>query len=278
MAIRPFTEKVQQYLSQPVWYVYKPGALGSVAASFVASASPDGYTLLGTPQSPVISPPLTQQTDYTLQDLRPICRLSSSPFIVVVQANSRWKTIKDIVEEAKKTPGKLTYSHSGVFSGANVAMEIFLKMAGVQITHVPCTGAAPAITALLGAQVDMTCSSMAPASPHLKSGTLRAIGFFQKQRVKEFPDVPTFAESGYPVHLPNWYGLYAPKNTPSEIVQTIYGAFKKVVEDHTAFLEDRLQKLQLNLYFSGPEETGKDLKEENEVWKKTIIDLQKVSK
>lgn len=281
IAFRPFTEKLPEYLEQPVTFVYKPGASGATGASFVAKAKPDGYILLGCPQAPVITSPLTLEgLDYTLDDFIPICRITTGPITVAVKADSPWKTIKDIVEEAKKSPGKLTYCTPGVFSSQHIAMEVFAKFAGISITHVPATGGGPAATAVLGGHVSMTSSTMAPVSPHIKSGAMRAIGFFEKERLKEkeFLDVSTFLEAGYPVVFTVWFGLLAPKGTPEEVTNTIYIAFKKAIDNHKRFIEDRLENLSLKMGFLSPDEFAKEIKAEYEFRKRIVKDLMKPTK
>lgn len=278
MAFRPFTEKLPEYLGQPIAFVFKPGAAGGVGASFVSKAKPDGYTLIGTSNSPVITAPLTKELDYTLDDFAPICRLVSSPIVVAVKADSPWKSLKDIVEEAKKSPGKLNYSTAGVFGTTHVPMELFVKSAGINLTHVPCEGSTPAVTALLGGHVTMTCSTMPTILPHFKSGALRPVAFFEKERLKEFADVPTVSESGYPVVYFLWYGLMAPKGTSEEIVKTIYDGCKKVIQEQKSYLEDRLGKLSLRLVFLGPEEFKKESHAEYEAMKKIAKDLMKTGK
>lgn len=279
MALRPFVEKLQEYLGQPMPFVYKPGGAAVMGGSFVARANPDGYTLLGATPSSVILGPLTKEgVDYTMEDFVPLCRLSSSPFILAVKADSRWKTLKDIVEEAKKYPDKLSYSTTGVLGTGHIPVAMFLKQAGISMTHVPCPGMAPAITALLGGHVDMTSSSMGAVVPHLRSGALRAVGVFMKQRLKEFPDVPTFSELGYPVAIFVWYGLMGPKGTREEVVKVIYGASKKVMENQRPFIEDRMAKSSLTVDFLSPEEFANELRSENEAMKNIVKELMKADK
>lgn len=279
MSIRPFVDKLPEYLGKPMAFVYKPGASGATGASFVSKVRPDGYTLIGTSQSPVMISPLTKgDLGYTLDDFVPICKLVKSPVVVAVKADSPWKTLKDIVEEAKKSPGKITYSTTGVFGTPHVPVEMFLKSAGIEMTHVPCPGTAPAVTALLGGHVNMTSATMASITPHIKSGVVRPLAVFEKQRLKVFPNVPTFTELGYPVVLYVWYGFLAPKGTPEEVVKTIYTACKKIVENHKSFIEDRLEKMSLTLDFSGPEEFAKEIHAENEIMKKIVNDLMPPSK
>ncbi len=211
MVVRLFTDKWPEYLGQPMAFVYKPGAAGAVGGSFVAKAKPDGYTLIGSTNAPVLLSPLTKELDYTLDDFAPICRLTKTPVMVTVKADSPWKTLKDFVEETKKTPGKVTYATSGVFGTSHFPVEMFVKSARINMTHVPCAGDTPAVTALLGGNVNMVSCTVTAVVPHIKSGALRPIGVFAKERLKEFPDVPTFSELGYPVVQYVWYRTSGPQ-------------------------------------------------------------------
>jgi tripartite-type tricarboxylate transporter receptor subunit TctC len=279
VCLRIFTDKLPEYLGQPVSFVYKPGANSAIGASFVAKSKPDGYTLFGTSSPSLITPPLTQEgAGYTIDDFVPICNMTSSLNFIVVRADSPWKNLKDIIEEAKKSPGKLTYSSAGTFAGTNIAMEVFLKMAGINITHVPCLGSNPAVTALLGGHVSMSSQSFGATLPHIQAGTLRIIALFGKERLKEFPDVPTFFELGYPAVMGAWYGILAPKGTPEEVVKTIYKATEKAFEVHKKSIEDMAKKLSLKVDFMNPEEYANYLKTENELFTKAINELKKTSK
>jgi tripartite-type tricarboxylate transporter receptor subunit TctC len=204
--------------------------------------------------------------------------MTRSPHFLVVRADSPWKTLKDIIEEAKKSPGKLTCSSAGIYGGTGIAIELFLKMAGINITHVPTLGSAPAVTALLGGHVSMSSQSFGATLPHIQSGTLRMIGVYEKERLKEFPEVPTFSEWGYPVVISSGYGLLAPKGTPEEVVKTIYKATEKAFEIHKKSIEDVVKKMSLQIDLTNPEEYGNYLKAQNELFKKIISELKKTTK
>ena len=272
-SLRIFTEKMKDYLKQPMVFVYKPGSAGSVGASFVAKAKPDGYTLMGMSQSPVMTTTLTKEVDYTLDDFSPICQVVKSPIVIAVKAESPLKSLKDVVAAAKKSPGSLSYSTSGVFGSTHVPTEVFMKAAGIKLTHVPCAGTAPAVMALLGGHVDMTTSTMSAIIPHLKAGTLRAIAVFEKKRFKELPDVPTCSEQGYPLVFSVDYGLMAPKSTSDEVIRIIDGAAKKTIKEHMNYLEDRTAKMSLVLDYLNPEEFRDKLRAEYKTLKVIIGEL-----
>ena len=274
MAVRPFTEKLPDYLGQPTSFVYKPGAAGVLAASYVAKGKPDGYTLFAASQGSLLIAPLIQETiDYTLDDFAPISRLVSSPIVFVVRSDSSMKNLKDVVEEAKKYPGKLNFSVSGAFSTPHLPVEVFCRLAGIKLTSVPCSSTSQAVTALLGGHVSLASSGMAPLSPHLKSKQLRGIAVFEKQRLKEFPDIPTFDELGYPVVQSVWFSIFAHKKTPEEVIKKLHAGFKRAIDENRKSIEDRVTSMSLVLDFAGPEEFGLDLKAENEATKKIVKEL-----
>ncbi len=259
--IRVFTEYLPKYLGQPISFVYKPGAAGSVGASFVAKSKPDGYTLFGCSTAPVILGPVTKEgMDFTLESFAPIVRYVMTPMGVAVKSTSPIKTLKDLVEAAKSSPGKLTYSTSGSLGSPHFGMEMFSKEAKIKMTQVPCQGDAISATSLLGGHVDMAASSLGPLKPHIDSGAFRMLGVMQKNRMKYLPDIPTFTEAGYPVVFPLWYGLMAPKGVPKEVVEAIYQASKKALEENRAAIEDKLKQIGPELSFLGPEEMGKENK------------------
>lgn len=273
--LRPFIEKLPEYLGQPLSFVYKPGAGGSIGSSFVAKSRPDGYIIFGCSAGPVIVGPLTKEgLDYTLDSFAPLCNYVRAPVGVAVKAESPIKTIKDLVEAAKASPGKLTYSTAGAFGATHLYMEMFCKEAGIKLTHVPCPGSAPAATALLGGHVDMSCADLGPFKPHVESGAFRLLGIMQKERLKFFPDIPTFSEVGYPVNVHHWYGIIAPKGVPKEVVETIYNASKKAIEQHRGFIEERLKHLGVEISFLGPEEMDKQNKAQREAVRAILKEMK----
>jgi tripartite-type tricarboxylate transporter receptor subunit TctC len=256
--IRPYIEKIQEYLGQSISFVYKPGAAGTVGTSFVAKAKPDGYTLMGCAPGSVILGPITKEgLDYTYDSFMPICRLVMVPMFLAVQAESPFKTVADVIAAAKASPGKLTYSSSGVFGSTHFAMEMFQKSAGIKLTHVPCNGDAPAVTALLGGHVVMTPCGIGPLKPHVAAGTVRLIALMDEKRVQSYPDVPTFLEAGHQVTFSLWYGLIAPKGTPKEVIETVYNAAKKANDLNRDSIEGTLKQLGVEISFLKPDEFDK---------------------
>ena len=248
--LRPFVDRMPEFLGQPIIFVYKPGAAGAVGAGFVASGKPDGYNLLGTSQSCLaIVPHIQKDVSYTLESFAPINCLVESPILLLTQSNAPWKDLKELVADAKKNPSKINYTSAGTFNVGNIAHEAFAIQAGVKFNFIPSQGSGPAITAVLGGHVQLASAAIAPALPHLKSGTLRALAVYTEKRRPALPDVPTFLEMGYSVVAPVNYGLLAPKGTPKEVVDKIQWAAQKVMENHGAYVKDRLDKFGAQVDF-----------------------------
>jgi tripartite-type tricarboxylate transporter receptor subunit TctC len=271
LLLRPFVEKMPEYLGQPVTLVYKPGAGGSLGAAFVADSKPDGYTLVGSSPSAILVLPLTKKDlSYTLQSFTPICCLCADALVFAVQSSAPWKTIKDLVEDAKKSPGQISYSSSGTFAIPHLGFEAFSREAGIKLNYIPSQGGGPAVTALLGGHVQAYSGPIAPPLPHITAGTLRALAVSGAKRIKALPDVPTLTELGYPLTISVGYGLLSPKGAPKEVVETIYLAAKKVVENNEASIAQRLDGLGAWIDFEGPKEYTTQLSKQNEMFSRIL--------
>src|SRR5581483_3317697 len=230
-----FKDKVGSILGQPLVINHKPGAAGAIGTNFVAKAKPDGYTRLLANKGGLISTPLTMKdAGYIMADLVPICLLTRSPSIFYVRDDSPYKSLKDYIETAKKKP--LSYATYGALSLSHLSMLLVEKTAGFEATHVPYAGAAESNLALLGGHVDM---AVGVSSANLVGpGKLRAIALTSDKRWDLYPNVPTLKELGYPVVKGDPFGamfsLWAPKGTPKEVIDKIYRAFKKVVDENNA--------------------------------------------
>ncbi len=274
--LRPFTDKMGQYLGQPVNFVYKPGASGSVGAQFVAKvAEPDGYTLVGSQQSSLCIVPLTTKgVAYNLNDFYPVCGLAGGYNVIAVQTKARWKNIKELLAEAKQNPGKISYgSGSGALGITTLIAEAFFKEAGVKLNLIPAQGSGPAVVAILGGHTEAVSSQITPAFPHIQAGTLRALVVSTEKRVPTLPDVPSCKELGYDVVVPSLYGLMAPKGTPKEVVEIIAQAAKKASEEHKAAIEASLSKSGMLIQYRGPEQFLEFLNSQRGYWTKTVKEL-----
>lgn len=227
--LRPYLEKLPEFLGQPAVLSYKPGAGGAVGAGFVAASKPDGYTLVGTSIGSIVLGPLANKdAKFGLESFVPVAAVAEGNLLLVVPAKSPFKTLKELVDYSKQNPGKLSYSSSGALGITHILTEILAKEAGVRWTHVAFQGSGPGVTALLGGHVDIAGTTAGPVQAHIKAGTLRPLAVFGDARMKAFPEVPTLRELGFNVASPVVYGLLAPKGTPQAVVDSLYGALVKV--------------------------------------------------
>ncbi len=253
--LRPFAEKMGEFLGQPVVLSYKPGAGGGVGAAFVAISKADGYTLVGSsPGSLVVVPLANKEFQYTTESFAPVAALAEGGLLLVAASSPPWKSVEDLVAQAKRDPGKVTYGSSGARGITHLLAEIFAKDAQIELNHIPFQGSGPAITALLGGHIDMASTAIAPAQAHIRAGTLRPLATFGDTRLKAFPAVPTLKEAGFNVGSPTLYGIAAPQGTPPEIVDAIYAAAKKATDAYNPQIADNLALLGAQIRLLGPKE------------------------
>jgi tripartite-type tricarboxylate transporter receptor subunit TctC len=212
----------------------KPGSGGNLGVDAAAKAAPDGYTLvLGQTSNLAINPTLYPKLPYDPQkDLAPVALVASAPLVLVVAADSPYKTLADVVAAAKARPEALNYASSGSGTVAHLATELFQKTAGVRFTHVPYKGAAQGSTDLIGGQLQMYMSSIPTLIGYVKNGKMRAIAVTSAKRTADLPAVPTVAESGYPgFEAITWFGVAGPKGLPADVVSRLNAAFNKALQD-----------------------------------------------
>ena len=213
--------KLSEAWGQQVVIDNRPGASGMIGADIVAKAAPDGYTLLMAYVAEIaIVPSLFAKMTYDpVKDLAPVTLAAVTPMIFVVHPSLPAKNVRELVALAKARPGQLPYASAGNGSPAHLAFELLQRSAGIEITHVPYKGAAPALTDLLGGHVVMFFSGMPPAMPHINAGKLRAIAVSTAKRSPAAPEVPTVAESGVrDFDISTWFGVFAPAGTPRDII------------------------------------------------------------
>jgi len=228
---RPLAVSMQTVLKQPVIIVNRPGAGGAVGMASVAKGPADGYTILMALSSisvfPVADRINGKTPSYQFSDFAPIALVTADPTVLVVRADSKYKTLKDFVAAAKASPGKINYSSAGIYSTLHVAMEIFADAAGIKLFHVPYQGGGPAVTALLGGQVEALASGPAAAIGQIKGGKMRALASWSTERLKLLPDIPTFKELGYDAEFYIWSGVFAPAATPPAVQARLRAAVKE---------------------------------------------------
>jgi tripartite-type tricarboxylate transporter receptor subunit TctC len=229
---RPFASALEPIVKQPVVVETKAGAGGQVGAQVGASAKPDGYTLLshnnGISGYEEVDKLFGRQPKTTRADFIPLARLVADPVVVVCNEQQPYKTLKDLVDDAKKRPEAIIYSSGGLYGATHLPVVLLEKATGIpKLRHLPTNGGGPAVTALLGNNAQISTQTISATLPHIKAGKLRALASFGGKRSKTLPDVPTLKELGYNVEYYLWVGIFAPKATPANIVATLNGVIDK---------------------------------------------------
>ncbi|WKK91297.1 tripartite tricarboxylate transporter substrate binding protein [Diaphorobacter sp. C33] len=224
---RTLGEKAGRTLGQPFVIENRPGAGGNIGADAVAKSPADGYTIMITSIGMATNKALYPRLSYDpVKDFAPISLLAIVPNVLVVNtAKTTDKSVADVIAHAKRDPGKLTYASAGNGTSIHLAGEVFASMAGLNLLHVPYKGSGPAVTDMLGGQVDLMFDSITSARPHIQAGKLRALGVTSAKRSATLPDVPTIAEAGVPGYeVSPWFAVFAPAGTPAAIVNKINAA------------------------------------------------------
>ena len=264
LVAREVAKGLTDVLGQPVVIENKPGGGATIGAEFVARAKPDGYTLLasGSP-SLIITPAIQAKPAYDgLRDFTPVCTFATVPYMIVANPALPVASVRELIEYARSRPGKLTFGTPGSGSIGHLAGELFNRMAGVSLVHVPYKGGAPAVTDTLGGQIDLAIVNSSAVLPQVRAGKLRALGIATARRSEAAPDIPTVEESGLPGwRAETWYGLFGPANLPGSIVNVLYQATAKVMASPA--LKARLQQTQgADVTMQGPGELAARLREE----------------
>ncbi len=233
---RPLAASMEKTLGQPVVVVNRTGAGGAIGMTAAAKADPDGYTILMALSSisifPVSDPLNGKPAPYQISDFVPIALVTADPTVLVVGADSPYKTVKDFVAYAKANPGKINFSSSGVYGTLHVAMEMFAGAADIKLFHVPYQGGGPAVRALLSGEVQALASGPAAAIGQIQAGKMRALAGWGAKRLALMPDLPTFKELGYEdVEFYIWAGVVAPAATPAAAQHKLRAAVRAAVAD-----------------------------------------------
>lgn len=232
---RPFAASMSRLVGQNVVVDNRAGAGGALGHSLVARAAPDGYTIMMALSSIAIIPLADEvngrPASYQMSEFTPIALVSADPTVLMVPADSPWKTVKDLVEDAKTRPGKITYSSSGLYGTTHTAFEMFAQAAGIQLLHVPYKGGGPSMVAALGGEVMLTAQAPGVADPHVKSGRMRLLASWGGKRIPSLPDVPTLKEQGIDAEFYIWAALFAPAGISPEIANRLRAVSRQVVKE-----------------------------------------------
>ena len=269
-------ERMTAALGQQVLVENKAGAGGSVGALEVAKAAPDGYVLgMATVSTTAANPAINSRIGYNpLTDFVPIINLAATPNVIAVHPSFPAKDYKAFIAELKKNPGKYSYASSGTGGIGHLQTELFKNLSGTFITHIPYRGAGPALNDTVAGQVPMIFDNMPSAMPFIKDGRLVPIVVAAPQRLAALPNVPTFKEVGLePVNRMAYYGIYAPKGTPKDVVDKVSAAAKKALED--ANVRKRIEDTGSLVVANSPSEFAEQIKAEFEIYKR-IVDAQKL--
>jgi tripartite-type tricarboxylate transporter receptor subunit TctC len=266
------SERLRDTLGQPVVPDFRGGAGGSIASEIVAKAPADGYTLLLTSATIVISPSLYSKLTYDpFRDFVPITKIATVPNVLIVHPSVPARNLRELVKLAKGYPGKLNYGSGGVGSGSQLGSELFKTLSKIELVHVPYKGAALALQAMLSGEVDMVTSTVPATIPLVNAGKIRALAVMAPNRVGALPNVPTTAESGMPeLVVITWYGLFAPAGVKPEVVDRLNAEVVRLL--NAPDTRARLANVELEAAPSTPAELARFAREESERWARVIKD------
>ena len=262
---RLLAPKMSTLLGQQVVIVNKPGGGGAVGIQAARDSAPDGYTILVTPPPIVLIPIVNKNSGFAMKDFVPLTLATSSPNTTVVKGDAPWKSLEDVIAEAKKNPGQLTYGSAGPGTTPHFIGELVKLKTKIDMTHVPLGSESAAATAVLGGHVNIAFLTLGTTRSHIEAGTMRALAVASNRRLKDFPNVPTTVEKGFPeLNLKIWVGFFAPAKTPPAIAKRLASAMGEALKDpEVVALIEKAQALVENL---GPQEAAKFLAEEERKW------------
>jgi tripartite-type tricarboxylate transporter receptor subunit TctC len=262
---RILNPKMSAALGQQVVIVNKSGGGGAVGIQAAKDSAPDGYTILVTPPPILLIPLVNKNSGFTMKDFTPITLATSSPNTTVVKGDAPWKTFEEFISDAKKNPGQLTYGSAGPGTTPHFIGELVKLKTKIDMTHVPLGSESAAATAVLGGHVNIAFLTLGTTRSHIEAGTMRALAVASNRRLKDFPNVPTTVEKGFPeLNLKIWVGFFAPAMTPAAIVKRLAAVLNDALKD--AEVTANIEKAQALVENLGPADAAKFLAEEERKW------------
>ena len=267
---RPIANEMTKGLGQPVLLEYKPGGGSTIGADFTAKSPPDGYTIVLLLTAHAVNATLMPKLPYdTMKDFTPITLAAVAPLVVEVNAQSPIRTLRELIDAARANKGKINYASAGPGNTSHLAVELFKMTVGVDMTHVPYKGSGPAITAILGREVDLMFDAIGSSLPQIQAGRFRALAVTTATRAPVLPNVPTVQEAGVPgFDVSVWYGVFAAAGTPQPIVQKLNAEFIRAM--NVPEVKERVESLGYQVVGSTPAQLDAHVRSEITRWARVV--------
>lgn len=270
---RTVGDALSRVLGQPIVIDNKPGAGSSIAADFVSKAPPDGYTLLiASPSSISVNPALDPKWGGSIASLTPVTKVTASPLVIAANPATGIKTVPELIDWAKKNPGKMNFAHAGMGSAPHLGGVLFNQLAGTQMTAIPFKGGAPSVQSVIAGDTQVTFATPPSVLPHIKSGRLVGLAVSSPERSPLVPDLPGMKEAGLPQYkMDFWYGFFVPAGTSPEIVKKLYDATMQAMQRPEVKAALAREGTDVSVS-SSPSDFAGFLREENRFWAKLAKD------
>lgn len=275
LAARCYSDELAKVLNVPVNVVNRPGGTGIQGTTFVINGKKDGYTLLGATDTPLlIMPVISKEVTYEpLRDVIPIGRFAHMSSLIAVKSDSPFKTLQELIDFARKNPGKLKNGASGLGTEAHFNLVVLCSKAKIKITTIPFKSGGDTAAAILGGHVDLSSSSVASLGKHVQAGKLRALAVSSRNRHPDFPDVPTTTELGYPESsFAVWTGVFAPTGVPKQVIDVLAPAVEKAFKNPEVM--KRAVNMSMELEYMGPDQLRKSMESEIRIIKEVAAEAE----
>ena len=270
---RALASVMEPYLNQPMLALIRAGGGGSIGANFVVNSPPDGYTLILGDQQSILVKPLLEKLPYSPSSFTPVGRINYSPLLITVKADAPWKNLKDLINDAKANPGKISFGGVPGLGVDQIPMELLALKAGVQFKFIPFSGGGPTWQAFLGGHIDIAPAFASTVSPYLRKGEVRVLAVTAPDRLAQMPDLPTMKEQGFDVSFAMFRIVFAPSKTPPGVLATLRAAFEKGVKDKS--FQSMIKRMGERVIYMSGKDTEAFMKEEEGKMKALVKKLAK---